>query len=328
MATALQGLRLTARTCCCTQSSQKHVVRTIGRQRVFSTTPIPWVSKEERQKRHEERLSRASKITGLDVRAMDRENEDMKRELQQLLDDEIDIGPSMPIPDLPVSRKKLKETFLNLGEQEAFEDGGFMEDEEDDISTLAHGELEQHREWRHYARLEAWEMPLLSKLAKPFELPTKRMPLRFRYTTYMGEQHPAEKKVVLEFSPADMPDLTPVQTDKLRKLLGPRYNPEKDTVRMSCEMYETQAQNKRYLGDTVDALLAEARDPTDTFEDVPLDTRHHTFKPRLRFPKEWAMTEERRQELVAQRQAQIERDAQLQELGHLVNGGKKISVRR
>jgi small subunit ribosomal protein S35 len=85
------------------------------------------------------------------------------------------------------------------------------------------------------------------------------MPLRFRYTTYMGEQHPAEKKVVLEFSPADMPDLTPVQTDKLRKLLGPRYNPEKDTVRMSCEMYETQAQNKRYLGDTVDALLAEAR---------------------------------------------------------------------
>ena len=75
----------------------------------------------------------------------------------------------------------------------------------------------------------------------------------------MGEQHPAEKKVVVEFSPADMPDLTSVQRDKLKKLLGPRYNPEKDTVRMSCEMYETQAQNKRYLGDTIDSLLAEAR---------------------------------------------------------------------
>jgi hypothetical protein len=75
----------------------------------------------------------------------------------------------------------------------------------------------------------------------------------------MGEQHPAEKKVVLEFSPSDMPDLTSVQRDKLRKLLGPRYNPEKDTVRMSSEMYETQAQNKRYLGDIVDSLLAEAR---------------------------------------------------------------------
>jgi small subunit ribosomal protein S35 len=85
------------------------------------------------------------------------------------------------------------------------------------------------------------------------------MPLRFRYTTYMGEQHPAEKKVVLEFSPADMPDLTELQRDKLRKLVGVRYNPESDVVKMSCEMFETQAQNKRYLGDLVDKLLQEAR---------------------------------------------------------------------
>lgn len=85
------------------------------------------------------------------------------------------------------------------------------------------------------------------------------MPLRFRYTTYMGESHPAEKKVVLEFSPADMPALTDLQRDKMRKLLGTRYNPEQDTVRMSCEMFETQAQNKRYLGDLVDSLLVEAR---------------------------------------------------------------------
>jgi small subunit ribosomal protein S35 len=75
----------------------------------------------------------------------------------------------------------------------------------------------------------------------------------------MGEHHPAEKKVVLEFSPADMPNLTPIQRDKLKKLVGVRYNPEADIVRMSCEMYETQAQNKRYLGDLVDTLLKEAR---------------------------------------------------------------------
>lgn len=85
------------------------------------------------------------------------------------------------------------------------------------------------------------------------------MPLRFRYTTYMGEQHPAEKKVVLEFSPADMPRLTKVQTEKLRKLAGVRYNPETDVIKMSCEMFETQAQNKRYLGDVVQSLLKEAR---------------------------------------------------------------------
>lgn len=75
----------------------------------------------------------------------------------------------------------------------------------------------------------------------------------------MGEQHPAEKKVVLEFSPADMPGLTKVQADKLRKLAGVRYNPEKDVVKMSCEMFETQAQNKRYLGDVVESLLKEAK---------------------------------------------------------------------
>lgn len=75
----------------------------------------------------------------------------------------------------------------------------------------------------------------------------------------MGEQHPAEKKVVLEFCPADLPDLTTIQREKLKKLVGVRYNPETDIVKMSSEMFENQAQNKRYLGDLVDTLLQEAR---------------------------------------------------------------------
>ena len=85
------------------------------------------------------------------------------------------------------------------------------------------------------------------------------MPLRFRYTTYMGEQHPAEKKVVVEFCTLDMPNLTDVQRMKLIKLAGVRYNPETDIVKMSCEMFPSQAQNKRYLGDLVDDMLREAR---------------------------------------------------------------------
>lgn len=85
------------------------------------------------------------------------------------------------------------------------------------------------------------------------------MPLRFRYTSYMGEQHPAEKKVVVEFTTADMPNLTPIQREKLKKLVGVRYNPMTDIVKMSCESYETQAQNKRYLGNVIDNLLIEAR---------------------------------------------------------------------
>jgi small subunit ribosomal protein S35 len=95
-------------------------------------------------------------------------------------------------------------------------------------------------------------------MAKPFVPPTAKQMLRFRYTTYMGEQHPAEKKVVVEFSPLDMP-LTDVQTEKLKKLAGVRWNPETNIIKMSCEMFETQAQNKRYLGDLVDVLVREAK---------------------------------------------------------------------
>ena len=75
----------------------------------------------------------------------------------------------------------------------------------------------------------------------------------------MGEQHPAEKKVVMEFCTLDMPDLTRVQRSKLVKLAGVRYNPETDVVRVSCEMFPSQAQNKRYLGDLVNTMLREAR---------------------------------------------------------------------
>ena len=83
--------------------------------------------------------------------------------------------------------------------------------------------------------------------------------LRFRYTTYMGEFHPADRKVVVEFCPNDLVDLTDVQRMKLKKLAGARYNPEKDIVKMSCERFEHQAQNKRYLGDTVQKLIEAAK---------------------------------------------------------------------
>ena len=143
------------------------------------------------------------------------------------------------------------------------------------------------------------------ELAKPFTLPGLDQPLRFRYTNYMGETHPAANKISLEFCTADLPDLTPAQRTKLIKLVGVRYNPETDNVKMSCEMFETQAQNKRYLGDLVDTLIAEAKNPEDMYEDVPYDFRHHKFKRRLEFPQAWKMTAERKAEL----EKEIERKA-------------------
>lgn len=165
---------------------------------------------------------------------------------------------------------------------------------------------------------------IATELAKPFEPPAADSPLRFRYTTYMGETHPASKKVVLELCTRDLPDLSEPQRLKLVKLVGVRYNPETDIVKMSSEMFPTQAQNKRYLGDLVDTLMAEAKNNEDSFEDVPLDFRHHKWKRKLVFPEHWKMTEQRKAQLEADRAKRTEEERNRLESGKLVQGLKLI----
>ncbi|KAH7135751.1 mitochondrial ribosomal subunit protein-domain-containing protein [Dendryphion nanum] len=194
----------------------------------------------------------------------------------------------------------------------------------DDLTSLGHGELEKHREMREYARLVAWELPLLNQLARPFELPTAQSPFRFRYTSYLGEKHPATNKVVVEFCASDMPNLTQLQKDKLIKLAGVRYNPDTDIIKMSCEQFDTQAQNKRSLGETINSLLTEARDKKETFADVPFDFRHHKPKKFHHFPKEWIMTPERTKYLQEKRQAQLMADDERIQKGNLIDGQQTI----
>ena len=136
----------------------------------------------------------------------------------------------------------------------------------------------------------------------------------------MGENHPAGKKVVLEFCTKDLPKLTEAQRIKLIKLIGPRYNPETDLVKMSCESFENQAQNKRYLGDLVETLMTEARDATDMFEDVPLDFRHHKFEQKPMFPPAWKLTEDRRVQLEGDRRERLEAQVTNEAMGRLIDG--------
>ncbi|RPB05189.1 hypothetical protein L873DRAFT_1825351 [Choiromyces venosus 120613-1] len=164
--------------------------------------------------------------------------------------------------------------------------------EGDDFTSSGHAELLRHREARSYARLAMYEMPLLSRLAKPFVPPSRSEVLRFRYTTYLGEAHPAEKKVGVEFAPRDLADLTEGQRAKLVKLAGARFDPRRGVVKISCEMFAAQAQNKRYLSDLVDRLVLEAKDGSDDFGDIPFDFRHYTARlgrPKAQFPKAWRM---------------------------------------
>ncbi|KAB8342858.1 hypothetical protein FH972_022456 [Carpinus fangiana] len=207
------------------------------------------------------------------------------------------------------------------GAEDMDEDDEF---EPDDISSNAHLELEQVRELREFARVMAWDMPLLYDHRKPFEAPTKEQPLRFRYTTYLGEHHPASKKVILDFSPSALPNLTPVQRSKLIKLLGPRYNPQTDIAKMSSEHHPTPAQNKRHLATTLDALLKECREGKDTFEDVPLDFRHHREKIIHKFPEEWKMTDERKLVLEQARSKRLEATQLQVETGESVDGRRII----
>lgn len=89
---------------------------------------------------------------------------------------------------------------------------------------------------------------------------------------------------------------------------------------MSCEIFETQAQNKRYLGDLVDTLLAEAKNEEDMFEDVPFDFRHHRFKRRVEFPETWKLTSERRMLLEQQRERKALEEGRREEAGQIPDG--------
>ncbi|KAK8255600.1 putative 37S ribosomal protein S24, mitochondrial [Phyllosticta capitalensis] len=226
------------------------------------------------------------------------------------------------LPESLANRKKREQKgFWNEGEPSAGEDDKW---EGDDIPTFGHAELDQQREIRDYMRKAAWEMPLLAKYAKPFQPPTEQTPLRFRYTTYMGESHPAQNKVTVQFSVHDLPNLTQVQKDKLIKLSGPRYNPETGTVKMSAENFQTQAQNKRYLGQLIKNLLDEARNPKDTFADLPFDFRHHKPKPWHQFPAEWAMSADRRKALDAKWQERLQIDQERIDNNRLIDGASII----
>ena len=170
---------------------------------------------------------------------------------------------------------------------------------------------------------------MLSSLSKPFTPPTEEEILRWRYTTYMGESHPASRKVVVEFDPWKIRTPSEQHTLKLIKLVGARYNPGTKRIRMSCESFETQAQNKRFLADAIKKLIDESVDPrADLFADVPVDTRHHKPRKYVHFPKEWIMTPERKAVLEQKRKVKVLEEGKRVEDDRIVSGVASIEAAR
>ncbi|KAG0307826.1 37S ribosomal protein S24, mitochondrial [Dissophora globulifera] len=159
----------------------------------------------------------------------------------------------------------------------------------DDSATAGYDNLEALREVRKYLRITKYELPKLKAFVKPFQPPTKTQILRFRTSTYIGESnHPAARKVVLTVDTQSLP-LTNPELHKFLLLVGPRYDPVKEQIKMSCEKFQDRSQNFKWLSDTLDKLIDEAKKDPEAVSDVPLDLRYaaKSMKPKVRFPKEW-----------------------------------------
>lgn len=65
-------------------------------------------------------------------------------------------------PRAEVNIPAIKRGFMAMGEADEQNTGEDDKFKGDDITSIAHADLEQHREIREYARIAAWEMPLLS----------------------------------------------------------------------------------------------------------------------------------------------------------------------
>jgi len=166
MASALHSFRFAARSCRCRYLTPRYTSKSIGRRRELSATSRCW--KEASIEEIEAGLAKAaatSRVAAEYLRVAKETDEDLADEdeaVQEELEDSKYAARQQPYV-LPLRRKRLKDTFMNMGDPEPWEEEGMMDDDHDDMPSLAHGELEQHREMRHYARLAAWEMPLLSR---------------------------------------------------------------------------------------------------------------------------------------------------------------------
>ena len=95
---------------------------------------------------------------------------DMESELQGMINQAV-YEISRETPRERVIPPRITPGLMAMGEVDEQGSGEDEDFEGDDITSTAHGELEQHREIREYARIAAWEMPMLSSRFLPPQPP-------------------------------------------------------------------------------------------------------------------------------------------------------------
>lgn len=177
----------------------------------------------------------------------------------------------------------------------------------DEYPTVAQDIVRDFRDQLEFNRKAAYELPQLAKFRKPYvPVSHEEQPVVFKYTKYLGEDHPAERKVVLELKVADL-KLKDAAAHKFKLLAGPRYNHHTDVFVMSSDRYLEAAQNQSYLSQILLDLIKESKASPKEFADLPLDTRHtdayeakrrRKARKTYKFPQEWERLDEKEKKLV------------------------------
>ena len=180
-------------------------------------------------------------------------------------------------------------------------EGEYMEDPLepygfDEYPTGAQDIVRDFRDLMAFNRKAAFELPQLAQFRKEYKpTPRTESPVTYKYTRFIGESHPGERKVVLQLKLKDL-QLSAAAEHKFKLLAGSRYDHKTDVLLMSSDRYLEPAQNASFLSDVLDDLVRECNNKPEEYADVPLDKRHtiakYSKKQRknknyIPFPKDW-----------------------------------------
>ncbi|ODV80351.1 uncharacterized protein CANTADRAFT_5991 [Suhomyces tanzawaensis NRRL Y-17324] len=148
----------------------------------------------------------------------------------------------------------------------------------------------EKRRIENLTRISAYEMPLLAKFRQPYQ-PKSNTPLKITYNTDFTDESTNDfnRKVSLHVQIEEL-GLDDKQLHKFKVLAGNKLNLNTNVFRLRSSQFPEASQNVRWLVDTFNQLLNEAKDLTNDFADIPVDARHmrnHARKPVPTFPEAW-----------------------------------------
>ena len=96
---------------------------------------------------------------------------------------------------------------------------------------------------------------------QPFRKPTPAQLVKVRHQHYQGEAHPVDRKVSITLPVAQLALSSPAALHKFKLIAGPRWDSDKDELKISCELFPTDRMNEKWCSDMLDRMVLEAEVP-------------------------------------------------------------------